>query len=254
LKMTSLYYGRSYTFTHASTKRHLHSHPFNYPSGSTQQQVTGYGGLDVNDNWVICPPHNSNQPAGSVVSNGDTIRLEHVNTGHSRLHSHAGIASPVTNQQEATTWRGNGDAGDANDLWKIELVTAAPLFEGSQIRLIHVATNGALHSHPNTLPAWGHGQGEVTVYSGRDSNDIWIPNAFHLPSSPPSVHYREWNDSMCIGATQNYGKLRIGSDGSGVLKLKTVNSDMIEGAPRLLHVDILTPAGATLGSYQTLVE
>ena len=68
----------------------LHSHKFNYPEGSKQQQVTG---LDEQNNeedwWKIKPKHGHDGHAhdGHPIKNGDIVRLEHVTSG-GNLHSH----------------------------------------------------------------------------------------------------------------------------------------------------------------------
>ena len=46
---------------------------------------------------------------------------------------------------------------------------------GKRVRLIHVPTDHALHSHGGwSHPEWTMGQQEVTCYQWRDDNDWWL--------------------------------------------------------------------------------
>lgn len=161
-----LIYGSKVSLRHASTGAHLHSHPHNYPSGSQQQQVTGYDGHDDNDNWLVQGPFGQDTDEGKAVGNGQVVRLSHASTKR-WLHSHPEQAMVSTGQHEVTCF---GDAGSSNneDDWRVE-------YEGDKIRLIHVATNHALHSHERNYPGECFNQQEITCYSGRDGNDLWIP-------------------------------------------------------------------------------
>lgn len=169
-------YGSVVKIKHMLTGCALHSHAQNYshPATSGQQQVTAYAGSDDNDLWLIKRPHGygTDFPAGQPVKDWDVIRLEHVLTRRN-LHSHAGVPSPVTGQQEVTAYGTNG-IGDGNDNWRIELEGGGIWEKGQVIRLIHVETNHALHSHVASHPQWTAGQQEVTGYGGRDGNDWWI--------------------------------------------------------------------------------
>ncbi len=66
---------------------------------------------------------------------------------------------------------------DENDFWRLEGGAGGGNSEywspGEAVRLVHVKTNHALHSHPNA-PFGSHGQQEVTGYEHRDQNDLWI--------------------------------------------------------------------------------
>ena len=166
-----LAYGMQLKLQHKGTGRRLHSHGSHYPGGSKQQQVTGFCGDDDNDWWKIKAEHGAAEPAaGTRVKDGDVIRLQHTRTGRN-LHSH-NIKSPVTRQQEVSAF-GSGGHGDTNCNWRVRLGQD----DHGAIRLHHVNTGrGAdhhyLHSHGSTLPRWGHGQGEVTVFGGKDLNDL----------------------------------------------------------------------------------
>eukprot|EP00964_Phaeocystis_antarctica_P099304 scaffold65150_cov67-Phaeocystis_antarctica.AAC.16 len=167
---------------HKGTGCRLHSHGSHYPGGSKQQQVTGFYGDDDNDWWRIKAAHGAAEPAaGTHVMDYDVIRLQHCMTGRN-LHSHV-ITSPVTKQQEVSAFgAGNGGHGDTNCNWRVRLGQD----DHGAIRLHHVNTGrGAdhhyLHSHGSTLPRWGHGQCEVTVFVGKDRNDLWRVQHFRMP-------------------------------------------------------------------------
>lgn len=166
-------YGDIVKIKHVLTNTHLHSHAIAYghPQSSGQQQITAFGGADDNDYWIIKPEHGNSNRSGSI-QHGAIIRLEHYST-HRNLHSHAGIPSPVSGQQEVTGFGDNGN-GDANDNWRIEIEGGGAWTLNRRIRLIHVNTNHALHSHAGfSHPNWTHNQQEVTGFGGRDDNDLW---------------------------------------------------------------------------------
>jgi endonuclease/exonuclease/phosphatase family metal-dependent hydrolase len=168
-------YGSTLTIRHWATGGHLHSHPYNYGhvGSSGQQQVTAFLGSDDNDLWRIKPRHGSREGAGAgPVSHGDVIRLEHIPTRRN-LHSHLGYPSPVTGQQEVTSFGTNGQ-GDGNDDWRVEVKNDDYLSLGGMVKFVHGATNVALHSHYGfNHPQWTQGQQEVTGFRGRDDNDWW---------------------------------------------------------------------------------
>jgi dolichyl-phosphate-mannose--protein O-mannosyl transferase len=91
------------------------------------------------------------------------------------LHSHGGFPSPVTHQQEVTCY-GNNGIGDANDNWRIEIEGGGTWDSGTRLRLRHVPTNHALHSHLGfSHPDWTAGQQEVTCFAPPgDANDWWF--------------------------------------------------------------------------------
>jgi hypothetical protein len=169
-------YGSTMKMSHLWTGRTLHSHALNYghPGTSGQQQVTAFEGADDNDLWRA--KGSDGQPedfqGGQPIQNGDVVRLEHVLTRRN-LHSHGGIPSPVTGQQEVTCFGENG-IGDSNDNWRVEVEGGGVWTAGKRLRLIHVNTDHALHSHAGwSHPEWTAGQQEVTCFEGRDGNDWW---------------------------------------------------------------------------------
>jgi hypothetical protein len=171
LRMTT---GTTLKVSHVWTGRTLHSHPavYTHPGTSGQQQVTTFGGSDDNDLWRLAGPHGTPpDDAGHALADGDVVRLRHVRTGRN-LHSHAGFPSPVSGQQEVTAF-GTDGVGDGNDDWRVEVDGGGPWLAAARVRLVHVATGAALHSHHRSDPRLTSGQDEVTGFDGRDQNDWW---------------------------------------------------------------------------------
>ena len=182
--LTTATYGSTVVLGHWLTDSNLYSDPWAYTHSGTsgQQRVFGLDESTGNDNWIVKGP--TAQPPGfrwgQPVQNGDVIRLEHGNTGRN-LHSHAGFPSPSTGQQEVTCFGDHG-TGDSNDDWRIEIEGGGPWGAGKRVRLIHVNTNSALHSHERSF--FGHNVHEddpiprplqeVTAFSSRDDNDLWF--------------------------------------------------------------------------------
>lgn len=162
---------------HDATKHALHSHniPLCHPGTSQQQQVTAFGGNDANDLWVVKAENGMSEFArrSEVVTSGSIVRLEHRST-RKNLHSHADFPSPVTRQQEVTAF-GQDGVGDANDNWRVDVADGGVWREGVPIRLVHLGTNVALHSHTgHRHDKFTSGQQEVTGFQERDDNDYWV--------------------------------------------------------------------------------
>ena len=83
------------------------------------------------------------------------------------------IPSPLSGQQEVTAF-GKNSVGDANDNWRVEVEGRGIWFSKKKIRLIHLDTGLALHSHENhSKSEYTAFQQEVTCFDGRDDNDFW---------------------------------------------------------------------------------
>ncbi|KAF4589131.1 Dolichyl-phosphate-mannose-protein mannosyltransferase 1 [Ophiocordyceps camponoti-floridani] len=193
--------GSRITMRHVNTQGgYLHSHPLMYPTGSKQQQITLYPHKDENNVWLI---ENQTQPLGSdgqpingtlawdqlpdgpnYVTNGMVIRLYHQPT-HRRLHSHD-VRPPITEaewQNEVSAYGFDGFEGDANDLFRVEIVkkksSGAVAKERlrtieTKFRLIHIMSGCVLFSHKVKLPDWASEQQEVTcARSGSLPNSLW---------------------------------------------------------------------------------
>lgn len=214
--------GSRVTIRHVNTQGgYLHSHPLMYPTGSKQQQITLYPHKDDNNVWVL---ENQTQPLGPDgepvngtgawdalpggprhVRDGAVLRLYHRPT-HRRLHSHD-VRPPVTEadwQNEVSAYGFEGFGGDANDLFRIEIVKkrsrGAAAKERlrtieSKFRLVHVMTGCVLFSHKVKLPDWASEQQEVTcVKGGSLPNSLWYVEHNEHPAlgeDAESVNYRD---------------------------------------------------------------
>jgi len=214
-------FGSRVSIRHVNTQGgYLHSHPLMYPTGSQQQQVTLYPHKDENNVWLM---ENQTQPLDvngveingthvwdnvqnfteNYIKNGDVIRLYHPQT-HRRLHSHD-VRPPVSEQEwqnEVSAYGYEGFPGDANDLFRIEIVKKQSLAgEARQrlrtletkFRLVHIMTGCVLFSHKVKLPEWASEQQEVTCAKGGTlPNSLWyIESNAHpaLPADAEKVNY-----------------------------------------------------------------
>lgn len=168
-------YGDEIRLVHVETGWALHSHEHNYSHehSSMQQEVTAYLKHDPNDYWIVREQHQGTPRNGQTVRNYDVIRLMHINTRRN-LHSHRWPSpfNKLHGQQEVTAF-GNDGVGDDNDNWQVVMRRGRDNTiwrERDHVRLIHMNTDHALHSHWHR---WNEDQQEVTAYSGRDENDLW---------------------------------------------------------------------------------
>ncbi|KAF7558518.1 hypothetical protein G7046_g5641 [Stylonectria norvegica] len=192
--------GSRVTIRHVNTQGgYLHSHPLMYPTGSKQQQITLYPHKDDNNIWLL---ENQTQPLGvdGLPINGtyawdalpepqflvdkSVVRLFHRPT-HRRLHSHD-VRPPITEaewQNEVSAYGYEGFEGDANDMFRIEIVkkqSHGALAKDrvrtieTKFRLVHIMTGCALFSHKVKLPDWASEQQEVTcARQGTQPNSLW---------------------------------------------------------------------------------
>lgn len=211
-------FGSRISLRHHNTQGgYLHSHNHMYPTGSKQQQVTLYPHKDENNIFIL---ENQTQPLGpygeipgpyawdnqtaNFIEDGSVIRLYHELT-HRRIHSHD-ERPPVTEadwQFEVSAYGYEGFAGDANDLFKVEIVKG--LSEGEEaksrvrtiqtkFKLVHIMTGCVLFSHKVKLPDWGWEQQEVTCARGGTlPNSVWyVESNAHpmMPEDAERVNYR----------------------------------------------------------------
>lgn len=212
-------YGSRISLRHHNTQGgYLHSHSHMYPTGSKQQQITLYPHKDENNVWLI---ENQTQPLDvhgeeipgpwawdttepSLLVDGSLLRLYHTITDR-RLHSHD-VRPPVSEadwQNEVSAYGYEGFEGDANDLFRVEIVKS--LSDGAtaksrvrtietKFKLIHIMTGCALFSHKVKLPDWAFEQQEVTcAKQGTLPNSIWyIESNEHpqLKDDAERVNYR----------------------------------------------------------------
>ncbi|KAH2979377.1 hypothetical protein KXV25_003812 [Aspergillus fumigatus] len=211
-------FGSRVSIRHLNTQGgYLHSHAHMYPTGSKQQQITLYPHKDENNVFIL---ENQTQPLGpfgqvegpyawdnittEYIQDGAVVRLYHAMT-HRRLHSHD-ERPPVTDvdwQFEVSAYGYEGFPGDANDLFRVEIVKSKSDGEEakkrlrtieSKFRLVHVMTGCVLFSHKVKLPEWGFDQQEVTCARGGTlPNSLWYIESNHhpmLPEDAEKVNYR----------------------------------------------------------------
>ncbi|KAJ9642185.1 uncharacterized protein PV06_03251 [Exophiala oligosperma] len=214
-------FGSEVTIRHHNTQGgYLHSHSHMYPTGSKQQQITLYPHKDENNVFLL---ENQTQPISAenttipgpqawanltegpqYIHDGDVVRLYHTIT-HRRIHSHD-VRPPITEaewQNEVTAYGYEGFEGDANDLFRIEIIKSMSDGEEAKQRLrtiqtkfklVHIMTGCVLFSHKVKLPDWGFEQQEVTCARGGTlPNSVWyIEQNYHpqLDETAEKVNYR----------------------------------------------------------------
>ncbi|EFA83863.1 hypothetical protein PPL_02933 [Heterostelium album PN500] len=173
--ITKVTYGSIVKLGHVPTKFRLHSHKVSYGNtggGSGQQSVTGFpDNDDTNSLWTIKAAHGEYKPQGTIVKNGDTIRLIHLNT-KKNLHSHLAV-SPLTKNNEVSCFGENGE-GDTGDNWKVELIDSKEWNRSSVFRLQHIDTKAYMVANANAK--YQHpipGQLEVSCVAKKNDDGKW---------------------------------------------------------------------------------
>ena len=200
-------FGSEVSLRHHNTQGgYLHSHNHMYPGGSKQQQITLYPHKDENnvfllenqtqpvtaDNITIAGPRAWSNLTTEWIKDGDVIRLYHLTT-HRRIHSHD-VRPPITEaewQQEVSAYGYEGFEGDANDMFRVQIIPSMSTGEVAKTRLrtietkfklVHVMTGCVLFSHKVKLPEWGFEQQEVTCAKGGTlPNSVWYIEQNHHP-------------------------------------------------------------------------
>jgi dolichyl-phosphate-mannose-protein mannosyltransferase len=222
--MAPIFYGSTIRLRqYRGNGAYLHSHNHVYPTGSKQQQVTGYHHRDQNNLWVVRRPFVVNktyieeeateESELQILRHNDPIRLNHVVTNRF-LHGH-NVEPPVSNkekQHEVSCYgHHNSNFSDTNDNWRIEIVDdygqsitkdvddeqeekekpkyKVPIMAiGTKFRLVHVNLGCRLHSRNKPLPDWGYKQAEVTC--SRETlrtNSIFIVESNEHPAADDST-------------------------------------------------------------------
>ncbi|KAK1810896.1 Dolichyl-phosphate-mannose--protein mannosyltransferase 1 [Friedmanniomyces endolithicus] len=217
-------FGSRVSLRHHNTQGgYLHSHSHMYPTGSKQQQITLYPHKDENNvfllenqtqpiNWAVDPTGNTSIPGPlawdhekpEFIEDGSLVRLYHVITDR-RLHSHD-VRPPMTEadwQNEVSAYGYEGFAGDANDLFRVEIIKS--MSDGAaaksrlrtiqtKFKLVHIMTGCVLFSHKVKLPDWGFEQQEVTCARGGTlPNSVWYVESNEHPNmaaDAEKVNYR----------------------------------------------------------------
>jgi hypothetical protein len=172
-------YGAIIRIRHQATGAFLSSLAQNYcHAGSSEQQIVGgTAKQDSQTLWLVKPAHHQNleDRVGQVVNNGDTIRLEHVDTRRN-LHTHNKPA-PLTGaigQYEVTAYSDRPGEGNEADNWLVFPEAGAQLTTDSPFRLKHGHPGGwVLHSHGQADQKLTAGRFEVTAVVRGDQNDVF---------------------------------------------------------------------------------
>lgn len=199
---------------------YLHSHWHLYPenTGPRQQQVTTYSHKDENNKWKIKRyDHETNAETDpiEIVKHGDLVRLEHVVTSRN-LHSHKELA-PVTKKHFQISCYGENGIGDANDVFRVEVVGGKEgdevLTVTSRLRFIHYLVGCALHSHSKQLPKWGYEQMEVTCNPNLlDKSIYWNVEDNYFPRLP-NVSFEVYAPSFIERFIESHAVMLQGNSG-----------------------------------------
>ncbi|XP_054799410.1 stromal cell-derived factor 2-like protein isoform X2 [Prosopis cineraria] len=166
-------YGSVLKLMHERTKFRLHSHDVPYGSGSGQQSVTGFPGVDdANSYWIVRPQPGTSAKQGDTIRSGAIIRLQHMRT-RKWLHSHL-HASPISGNLEVSCFGGDSDS-DTGDFWRLLIEGSGKTWKQDQrIRLQHVDTGGYLHSHDKKYSRTAGGQQEVCGVREKRADNVWL--------------------------------------------------------------------------------
>lgn len=162
-------YGSVIKLQHDRSKFRLHSHDVPYGSGSGQQSVTAFPGVeDANSYWMVEIVDDGHEQ-GDVIPNGATVRLQHVRTRkwlHSHLHE-----SPLSGNLEVSAFGGD-EQTDSGDYWKLEIEGKDSVWTlDRKVRLRHVDTDGYLHSHNMKYNQLN--QREVCGVTKKNADNLW---------------------------------------------------------------------------------
>jgi hypothetical protein len=146
--------------SHVWTGATLHSDAkaWTYAGAPSGRRVTAVRATATDtERWIVLGSH------AGPVADGERVRLRHVATN---AHLGVGGRSPVTGQ--------HGVVGRAaEDEWRVEIDGGGVWTAGARVRLVHVRTGAALHSHRHHDDVTTGGQQEVTGFGDRDDNDWW---------------------------------------------------------------------------------
>lgn len=187
----------------------LHSHVQTFPEGSHQQQVTGYGYKDSNNEWFFdrargLPHYDESETDDEFVANEGQYRLVHNNTAVN-LHTH-NIAAPMSKSAWEVSGYGNEKIGDEKDNWIVEVVAQQGKENSSRLhpltssfRLKNAVLGCYLAQTGYHLPEWGFRQSEIACLRSpfkRDKRTWWnIESHVNdvLPPRPDNFKYPKTN-------------------------------------------------------------
>lgn len=211
-------FGAIVTFkNHRTGGGYLHSHWHLYPDGvgARQQQITTYTHKDDNNKWLIKPFNNvpDDDKEIKIVKSGDLVRLEHVPTRRN-LHSHKEPA-PLTKKHLQVTGYGENGTGDANDVWRIQILNSDPVVSAvtSKLKFVHYLQNCVLTTTGKQLPKWAYEQQEVTCNPNlRDKFAAWNVED-NIYDSLPSVSFNLYAPSFIERFIESHAVMLQGNAG-----------------------------------------
>ncbi|KAI8066306.1 Dolichyl-phosphate-mannose-protein mannosyltransferase-domain-containing protein [Gilbertella persicaria] len=172
---------------------YIHSHKKRFSAGSTQQEVTLYPYVDLNNIWTVHKTNelwNGTQPF-ELIHNKDQIRLEHFASTR-KLHSHD-VRPQLTNKKEHNEVTAYGDRliQDPHDYWILHILdeegypskdknlTWKPLEQ--RFRLQHIRGCVLISHNVHYAPPTGENHQEVTcMISANPKLSNWIvESSFH---------------------------------------------------------------------------
>lgn len=195
-----VHYGSTITIKHLSTMKYLHSHAYNYKSGSQEQQVTLFNAQnDVASEWIVETRHKSAegelQKELREVKDGDIIRLFHKDTG--RFLRVNDVRPPITEHEYANEVSCHSSRaellGDFNYEFKVRMMSKSETSENnlpmiklraaeSVFQLVHQGTKCIMFGHAEKLPTWAFGQSEVLcVDEPTIVNTFWFVESNYHP-------------------------------------------------------------------------
>lgn len=181
-------YGSSVTIKHHRLEEYLHSHNYNYRTGSQEQQVTMYGFEgDSNNDWVIEPRGTISEEQMNVkfrpIKDGDVVKLYHKRT---RKYLRANDVRPPNSEHdysnEVSCSGSRAETQDVNYEWKVVIKGKKPHSKNdlplrklrateTVFQLVHKGTRCTLMGHSTKLPKWAFHQSQVLCV-----NDPTLPN------------------------------------------------------------------------------
>lgn len=203
----------------------LHSHVQTYPEGSKQQQVTGYGHKDSNNNWILqrkrgLDSWNSTVDDIEYVVEGGEYRLVHAMTGKN-LHTHP-IPAPATSSYFEVSGYGDDIIGDPKDNWVLEFASQVGDEDKSKLHLLttsfrirNTEMNCYLGQTGKMLPQWGFRQFEMACVKDpfmRDKRIWWniethenelLPSAENFTYPKPNFFKSFVHLNLAMMATNN---------------------------------------------------
>lgn len=184
-------YGSHVTIKHNEMEKYLHSHAFDYKTGSKLQQVTLYEShTDYSNEWELHPrtkrTDDQLQNKFVPIKNGDIVRLFHRHTGKFLQVSNE-FKPPITEKDYAKEAACNGTRemlGDSNFEFRVRIIdikrhgTPSAMMNlratESVFQLVHQGTGCLLLSHKGKLPKWGFSQNEVLcIKEATIPNTLW---------------------------------------------------------------------------------